>query len=95
MWELHVSRSFERSIRQIPKTYQQRIVAWYDKYLEGVSDPTDIDKIVWLTKDNLFGRIRFGRYRLGLMVDKEKGLIVLGYVGARGDFYKHFPPGNS
>nr|VFJ63609.1 MAG: mRNA-degrading endonuclease RelE, toxin component of the RelBE toxin-antitoxin system [Candidatus Kentron sp. DK] len=95
MWKLCVSRSFERAIRQIPKEYQRRIVAWHDEHAEGIFDPTDIDKVVWLTKDKLFGRIRFGRYRLGLMVDRENQRIVLGYVGARGDFYKRFPGGNS
>nr|VFK40150.1 MAG: mRNA-degrading endonuclease RelE, toxin component of the RelBE toxin-antitoxin system [Candidatus Kentron sp. SD]VFK45532.1 MAG: mRNA-degrading endonuclease RelE, toxin component of the RelBE toxin-antitoxin system [Candidatus Kentron sp. SD]VFK66587.1 MAG: mRNA-degrading endonuclease RelE, toxin component of the RelBE toxin-antitoxin system [Candidatus Kentron sp. UNK]VFK69924.1 MAG: mRNA-degrading endonuclease RelE, toxin component of the RelBE toxin-antitoxin system [Candidatus Kentro len=95
MWKLRVSRSFERAIRQIPREYQRRIVAWHDEHAEGISDPANLDKVVWLTKDKVFGRIRFGRYRLGLMLDRKNQLIVLRYVGARGDFYKRFPAGDS
>nr|VFK10503.1 MAG: hypothetical protein BECKLPF1236A_GA0070988_100393 [Candidatus Kentron sp. LPFa]VFK26826.1 MAG: hypothetical protein BECKLPF1236C_GA0070990_100393 [Candidatus Kentron sp. LPFa] len=71
MWKLHVSRSFERAIRQIPREYQRRIVAWHDEHVEGISNLANIDKVVWLTKERVFGRIRFGRYRLGLIVDRE------------------------
>ncbi|VFN05108.1 MAG: mRNA-degrading endonuclease RelE, toxin component of the RelBE toxin-antitoxin system [Candidatus Kentron sp. G] len=92
MWELHVSRSFERSIRQIPKEYQRRIIAWYNEHTGVISEPADLNKVVWLTGNHLFGLVRFGRYRLGLIVDEKNKLIVLGYIGSRGDFYKRFPP---
>nr|VFJ92692.1 MAG: hypothetical protein BECKLFY1418B_GA0070995_10385 [Candidatus Kentron sp. LFY] len=45
LWRLHVSRSFERSIRQIPKEYQRRIVAWHNEHAGGISDPADLDKV--------------------------------------------------
>nr|VFJ95931.1 MAG: hypothetical protein BECKLFY1418A_GA0070994_10546 [Candidatus Kentron sp. LFY] len=54
LWRLHVSRSFERSIRQIPKEYQRRIVAWHNEHAGGISDPADLDKVAWLTRNNIF-----------------------------------------
>lgn len=92
MWTLHTSRAFEKSARQLPKTYLQRIAEWHDEHASGVSSPSELRDVVWLTNKRRFGRVRFGKYRLGLMIDEREQRIILVYVGARGDFYKRFPP---
>jgi len=92
MWTFHTSRAFEKSARSLPKSYLQRIADWHADHASGVSSLENIRDVVWLTNKRHFGRVRFGKYRLGLIVDEQTKQIILAYVGARGDFYKRFPP---
>jgi mRNA-degrading endonuclease RelE of RelBE toxin-antitoxin system len=92
MWTFHASRAFEKSARTLPKAYLQRISEWHAAHASGVSRLEELSDAVWLTNKRQFGRVRFGKYRLGLIIDEENQRIILAYVGARGDFYKRFPP---
>jgi mRNA-degrading endonuclease RelE of RelBE toxin-antitoxin system len=92
MWTLRTSRTFEKSARSLPQAYLKRIAQWHADHAAGVSSLDEIRDVIWLTNKRQYGRVRFGKYRLGLVLDEETKQITLAYVGARGDFYKHFPP---
>ncbi|MBF0508115.1 MAG: hypothetical protein HQK57_04215 [Deltaproteobacteria bacterium] len=91
MWKIIVTSAYRRSVEQLSPEAAVKINRFFEKYRDGVSNPFDWSNLKKIAVHPGYGRLRFGKYRVGIFFDEEHRQIILTYAGKRGDFYKHFP----
>ncbi len=92
MWELHLTRVFQKSFRRLPSHAQEAILAFLAEHEVGLASPSEIARLKKLKGHKDAYRLRFGAVRVGVFLDEKRKLVVMDFAGSRGDFYKHFPP---
>ena len=92
--DIFYHRNFSKSMRSLQKKERQKV----DRFLMSCESCTSAEDFISKTEVKAitgytgFYRIRFGRYRLGIELDKNTNSITAHFAGPRGDFYKNFPP---
>ncbi len=91
MWLVKTAAGFKKSLRRLELLDQERIEQFFDERRGQIEDPFLLSDFKSLKGQENAYRLRFGKFRVGVILDHENQWFVLRYVGARGDFYKHFP----
>lgn len=82
-WRVEISSSVEKKLSKLPGPERGRIFKALER-LEENPFQQDVKKF----KAGPFWRLRVGRWRVILRVDKGNFVIVAARLGARGDVYK-------
>ncbi|MBF0379832.1 MAG: type II toxin-antitoxin system RelE/ParE family toxin [Magnetococcales bacterium] len=90
MWRLEFERSFQKSFRGLHPQTQNQIADFLEELQNNPCNPNELPNFQYLTNRPNQGRIRIGKYRIGVTIDLKEEIIFFNFVGSRGDFYKQF-----
>jgi len=86
-WTIEYTRSAERALRRIDRTWQRRIIDHMDNEIALLDDPRVRGKA--LTGDlGGFWRFRVGDYRIICSIEETVQVIIVLKVGHRRDVYE-------
>jgi len=91
-WQLLISHSFHKSYTKLDPTLKKQIRLFIETHQDGLINPSHLPNLKKLINSDGYYRLRFGKYRVGVFMNKEEKTFELALVQKRGDFYKHFPP---
>ena len=91
MWSFIFTRTFRKRFLSVEPAARRKIEAFIVEHQKGIEDLALLNNFSQLTNSPGFARLRFGKYRVGVFLDYEAHIMEFRFVGARGDFYKHFP----
>jgi len=89
-WRIRYSKEFYKELAQIPAKTRQQIEAFiFDPSLQ--ENPLSLSKIEKLVGHDQYYKVRFGKYRLGLRMDKDQKILEFRRARHRKDIYRKFP----
>jgi len=91
MWQLVLSPQFIKALDRSGPEVRKAVDAFIKAHEDGIPDPQRLPGLRKLSGWACYYRLRFGRWRVGIELEAERRLVILRWVGARGDFYKYFP----
>ncbi len=90
MWKVEYTKRFLKELSKLPKEIQinaEKIV--FDELLS--IDPFELGYLEHMTGYPDKYKIRIGRYRIGITIDKTKKLLICQRIAHRKDIYRIFP----
>lgn len=90
MWEIEYTKRFLKELSRLPKDIQsqaERIV--FDELLSA--NPFELGYIERMRGYPDKYKIRIGKYRIGITIDKPNNLLICQRIAHRKDIYKIFP----
>ncbi len=90
MWKVEYTKRFLKELSKLPKEIQEqaeRIV--FEELLSA--NPFELGYIEHMTGYSDKYKIRIGKYRIGIAIDKNNKLIICQRIAHRKDIYKIFP----
>jgi len=90
MWEIEYTKRFLKELSKLPKDIQvqaERIV--FDELLSA--NPFELGYIEHMRGYPDKYKIRIGKYRIGITIDKHNNLLICQRIAHRKDIYKIFP----
>ena len=90
MWEVTYTRRFLKEMVKLPKEIQTRAEKIVFEELFS-ANPSGLGYLEHMTGYSDKYKIRIGRYRIGITLDKAKKLIICQRIAHRRDIYKIFP----
>ena len=90
MWEIEYTKRFLKELSKLPKDIQvqvERIV--FDELLSA--NPFELGYIEHMRGYPDKYKIRIGKYRIGIRIDKLNNLLICQRIAHRKDIYKIFP----
>jgi len=90
MWKIEYTKRFLKELSKVPKETQakaEKIV--FEALLSA--NPFDIGYLEQMTGYPDKYKIRIGRYRIGITIDKTNNLIICQRIAHRKDIYRVFP----
>ena len=81
--------SFLKSLKTLPKSVRENIETFAFKILPSLDSINQIKNLKKLRASTNAYRVRFGKYRLGLKLEKE--CLTVMTADSRGEFYRNFP----
>jgi mRNA interferase RelE/StbE len=90
MWKVEYTKRFLKELSKLPKEIQinaEKIV--FDELLS--IDPFELRYLEHMTGYPDKCKIRIGRYRIGITIDKTKKLLICQRIAHRKDIYRIFP----
>ena len=89
-WRIRYSREFYKALAQIPAKTREQIEAFiFNPLLQ--ENPFAFSKIEKLVGHDQYYKVRFGKYRLGLRIDKDQNIVEFRRARHRKDIYRKFP----
>lgn len=86
-YQVEYADTFEKALKKLDRTMQQRIIYWIDKHLHDVDFPRAPGKPL-TGKFSNYVRFRVGNYRIISEVDNVRLVITNITVGHRSEVYK-------
>jgi|TARA_Y100000294_G_C8418064_1_gene281644 mRNA interferase RelE/StbE len=90
MWKVEYTKRFLKELSKLPKeiqTHAEKIV-----FVELLStDPFELGYLEHMTGYPGKYKIRIGRYRIGITIDKTQKLLICQRIAHRKDIYRIFP----
>ncbi len=90
MWEVEYTKRFLKELSKLPKEFQSKAEDIVFKDIVS-SNPFDLGCIEQMTGYPGKYKIRIGKYRIGITIDKQSQLIICQRIAHRKDIYKIFP----
>ncbi|TVL99980.1 MAG: plasmid stabilization protein [Candidatus Brocadia sp. WS118] len=90
MWKVEYTKRFLKELVKLPKEIQTRAEEIVFNELPSFN-PFELGYIQRMTGYPDKYKIRFGNYRIGITIDKDKQIVVCQRVAHRKDIYKIFP----
>ncbi|MBT3881186.1 MAG: type II toxin-antitoxin system RelE/ParE family toxin [Candidatus Scalindua sp.] len=90
MWKVEYTKRFLKELSKLPKdvqTHTEKIV--FDELLS--TDPFELGYLEHMTGYPDKYKIRIGRYRIGITMDKTQKLLICQRIAHRKDIYRIFP----
>jgi mRNA interferase RelE/StbE len=90
MWKVEYTKRFIKELSNLPNETQgqtEKIV--FEELLS--SNPFDLGYLEQMTGYPDKYKIRIGKYRIGITIDKSKKLLICQRIAHRKDIYKIFP----
>ena len=90
MWKIEYTKRFLKELSKLPKEIQakaEKIV--FEELLSA--KPFDLGYLELMTGYPDKYKIRIGRYRIGIMIDKTNKLLICQRIVHRKDIYRVFP----
>ncbi len=90
MWKIEYTKRFLKELSKLPKevrTHAEKIV--FNEMLS--TDPFDLGYIEHMTGYPNKYKVRIGRYRIGMTIDKTQRLLICQRIAHRKDIYRIFP----
>ncbi|NOT85895.1 MAG: type II toxin-antitoxin system RelE/ParE family toxin [Methylococcaceae bacterium] len=87
--EVRYSKKFFKQLAEIPSDSRSKIEAFVFSDIVTVTSIAELGKIEKMQGYDGFYKVRFGQYRLGLVI--ENGVITVKTVMHRREIYKFFP----
>ena len=90
MWKVEYTKRFLKELSKLPKkiqTHAEKIV-----FVELLStDPFELGYLEHMTGYPDKYKIRIGKYRIGITIDKTQKLLICQRIAHRKDIYRIFP----
>ncbi len=90
MWKVEYTKRFLKELSKLPKeiqTHAEKIV-----FVELLStDPFELGYLEHMTGYSDKYKIRIGKYRIGITMDKTQKLLICQRIAHRKDIYRIFP----
>ena len=90
MWEVKYTRRFLKELSNLPDEIQLRAEKIVFEELPS-SNPFDLGYLEHMSGHPHKYKIRIGKYRIGITVDKLQELLVCQRIAHRKDIYRIFP----
>jgi mRNA interferase RelE/StbE len=90
-WTVFTAAGFPKELARLPRKIRERVHEFVFQVLVESKNPFDITNLDKLRGPGSFYKVRFGNYRLGLEIVKEKKQVHVLRVLHRRDIYRHFP----
>ena len=90
MWKIEYTKRFLKELSKLPKEIQsqaEKIV--FEELLS--TNPFDLGYLEHMIGYPGKYKIRIGKYRIGITIDKSKKLLICQRIAHRKDIYKVFP----
>jgi len=90
MWEVEYKRRFLKELSKLPEGVQAQAekVVFEDLICDN---PFDLGYLEQMKGYSGKYKIRIGKYRIGITVDKQKKVLVCNRIAHRKDIYRLFP----
>ncbi|MBL7154555.1 MAG: type II toxin-antitoxin system RelE/ParE family toxin [Phycisphaerae bacterium] len=90
MWKIEYTKRFLRELSKLPKETQAKAekIA-FEELLSA--DPFDLGYLEQMTGYSDKYKIRIGRYRIGITMNKTNKLLICQRIAHRKDIYRVFP----
>ena len=90
MWEVEYTKRFLKELSKLPKEVQSKAEEIVFKDILS-SNPLNLGYLNSMTGYPNKYKIRIGKYRIGVTIDKQKQLLICQRIAHRKDIYKIFP----
>ena len=90
MWKVEYTKRFLKELSKLPKdiqTHAEKIV--FDELLS--TEPFELGYLEHMTGYPDKYKIRIGKYRIGITIDKTQRLLICQRIAHRKDIYRIFP----
>lgn len=87
--EIKFKKRFLKQLAELPKDFREKIEAFVFEELPNLSSIAESGKIEKLQGYNNYFKVRFGSYRVGLMLENDE--IIVQIVMHRREIYRFFP----
>jgi len=90
MWKIEYTKRFLKELSKLPKgvqTHAEKIV--FDELLS--TEPFELGYLEHMTGYPDKYKIRIGKYRIGITIDKTQKLLICQRIAHRKDIYRIFP----
>ena len=90
MWKIEYTKRFLKELSKLPKevqTHAEKIV--FDELLS--TEPFELGYLEHMTGYPDKYKIRIGKYRIGITIDKTQRLLICQRIAHRKDIYRIFP----
>jgi mRNA interferase RelE/StbE len=87
--EISYKKKFLKELAKIPEPYRSNIESFVFNDIHKFESPFQSERIQKLKGHDLFYKVRFGNYRVGLKMDSDD--LVFERVLHRKEIYKYYP----
>ncbi|MDI7261444.1 MAG: type II toxin-antitoxin system RelE/ParE family toxin [Deltaproteobacteria bacterium] len=90
MWKVEYTKRFLKELYELPKEIRSQTEGIVFGELQ-TANPFSLGYLERMTGYPGKYKIRIGSYRIGITIDKQKGLIICQRIAHRKDIYRIFP----
>jgi mRNA interferase RelE/StbE len=90
-WTVLILPAFVKQLATLPKGVRSRAETFVFETLPQANNPYGVHGIEKLEGYKEYYKARFGQYRLGLKIDKNRREVTVCCIFHRREIYRHFP----